>query len=292
MPRVDHRVSRRPYWAHSDPNTPSVHTEPPCPGRCNDRWRTAEAGRDPADPNPFVPIDGDPVWCTASRNKLYYALANLPYLAALLAVEAEHGTSPEAERVSGSTSRPLHERDAVTLLIDAIWSGLVEREDQVRRERHLSPRVSAGVRRGVQLQAAALFLPRHVDWFLQQRPNDDRLDPDTGEHLHSSARAFADQIAALERRALHATRSDERKPELRPDVPCPDCDLKALEYEISVSTQLATGDTRCRSCSQRFSPARMEQWLAILAYHGRHSPATVRAWYGIGEPDRAESSAA
>lgn len=292
MPRIDHRVSRRPYWVHSDPNAATVRTAPPCPGRCNDRWRTAEAGRDPADPNPYEPIDGDPVWCTACRNRLYYALPNLPYLAALLAVEAEHGTSPEAERVSGSTSRPLHERDAVTLLIDAIWSALIEREDQVRRERALSARVVAGVRRGVQLQASALFLPRHVDWFLQQRLDDDRIDPDTGEHLHSSARAFADQIAALERRALRATRSDERKPELRPDVPCPDCDLKALEYEISVSTQLATGDTRCRDCGHRFSPERMEQWLAVLAHHGRRSPEALRAWYGTHDPDRAQDGTA
>lgn len=285
MPRVDSRASH-PYWVHSDPDTPILSYGRPCPGRCNDAWRAAELLRaHDAVPHGLVAIDGDPVWCTACRNRLFYALLGMPYLTALVQLEVAHGTRAQAQRVSGTGDAPLHDREAYTLLIDAVWSTLTGYEDQVRDERDLSVRPAA-VRRGRALQDAAAFLTRQVDWFLSDRPDDDEgADPDTGRHTETSARGFADRVAALERRLQRATHQDERRPERRPAIPCPSpgCDLMALEYELDFEKK-ATGMTRCRACGERHTPEQMTRWLSLLAHHARRWPEQVREYYGIDDP--------
>jgi hypothetical protein len=286
MPRVDHRASH-PYWVHSNPDAPAVSRARPCPGRCNDPWRAAEHHRATTGAaHALVPIDGDPAWCTACRNRLYYALLGLPYLAACVQLEVENATRTDSERVSGSNAAPLHEREAYTLLLDTLWSTLTGYEDQVRAERSLSPRPAA-VRRGRQLQDAAVFLTRHVDWFLTDRPDDDEgPDPVTGRHTATSARGFTDRLAALERRVQRATGRDERRPERRPAIPCPECDLMALEYELDFEKK-ATGQTMCRACRARLAPEYMARWLALLADHGRRWPSNLREYYGVGDPQGA-----
>jgi hypothetical protein len=154
----------------------------------------------------------------------------------------------------------------------------------VRRERCFSPRRATGVRRGPQLQGAAVFLSRQVDWFLQERPDDDEgPDPQTGQHTPTSARGLSDRVVALERRAQRMCRLDERRPERRPEIPCPSCDYMALEYDLDYE-QKATGMTRCRVCRTRYDVERMDKWLAQLAYHGRRWPAELRDYYSIPEP--------
>lgn len=288
MPRIDHRASRGSFeqlYMHA----PSVPTRRACPGRCNDRWRAAEQvhTQDGA-PHDLVPIDGNPVWCTSCRNRLYYALLGMPYLTVLVQLEVAHATRAEAERVSGTGDAPLHDREAYTLLIDTVWSTLTGYEDQVRYERVFSPRPRA-VRRGRALQDAAVFLTRQVDWFLHERPDDDEgPDPETGRRTETSARGFADRIAALERRLQRATHQDERRPEDRPTIPCPDCDLMALEYELDFEKK-ATGLTRCRACRTRHTPERIARWLSLLADHGRRWPTDLREFYDIPEPTDAQT---
>lgn len=283
MPRIDSRASRR----QADllySGAPPVPTGRVCPGRCNDAWRAAELVRvQDAAPHDLVPIDGAPVWCTACRNRLFYALLAMPYLTVLVQLEVANATPAEAERVSGTGDKPLHDREAYTLLIDTVWSTLTLYEDQIRRERAFSPRPAA-VRRGRALQDAAVFLGRQVDWFLTDRPDDDQgPDPETGRHTETSARGFSDRIVGLERRLLHATRRDERRPERRPAIPCPDCDLMALEYELDFEKK-ATGDTRCRACGHKFSAEHMGRWLSLLADHSRRWPQDLRDYYDIPEP--------
>lgn len=283
MPRIDSRASRRPvdqlYAARRVAPTARV-----CPGRCNDAWRAAEVIRaQDADPHDLVAIDGDPVWCTACRNKVFYALLGMPYLTVLVQLEVANATPAEAERVSGTGDKPLHDREAYTLLIDTVWSTLTLYEDQVRRERAFSPRQTA-VRRGRALQDAAVFLGRQVDWFLTDRPDDDQgADPETGRHTETSARGFSDRIVGLERRLQRATHQDERRPERRPAIPCPDCDYMALEYELDFEKK-ATGDTRCRACGHKFSAEHMGRWLSLLADHSRRWPKDLRDYYDIPEP--------
>lgn len=286
MPRVDHRASHpsHPYWVHSDPNAPApVAIHPPCLGACNDAWRAAEHQRLIREtPHALVAIQGSPVWCNACRNKIFYALLGLPYLTVLLALEVQHATRVASERASANV--PIHQREAYTLLMDSIWATLTEYEDQVREERQFSPRVAEGVRRGPQMQTAAVFLSRQLDWFLQQRPDDDEgPDPDTGAHTPTSARGLFDRIVSLEKRAQRMCRLDERRPEWRPEIPCPQCDLMALEYDLDHEKK-ATGLTRCRACRARYGEDRMDKWLAQLAYHGRRWPAELRDYYGIPEP--------
>lgn len=283
MPRLDSRASR-PYWAHSDPNAPATAAiHPPCPGMCNDAWRAAEAERlAHQSAHSLVAIQGNPVWCNACRNKLFYALLGLPYLCVLLQLEVRNATRVAAERASANT--PIHQREAYTLLIDDVWSTLTDYEDQVRAERRFARIRTHGVRRGRQLQNAAVFLSRQVDWFLQQRPDDDEgPDPDTGRHTPTSARGLSDRIVGLEKRAQRMCRLDERRPERRAAIPCPDCDLMALEYDLD-HEQKATGMTRCRDCGERFTPERIERRLAQLAHYGRRWPAQLRDWYGVPEP--------
>lgn len=289
MPRIDHRASR-PYRTPPDssiPAAPTVSTRPACPGRCNDAWRAAEQVRaQDSAPHDLVPIDGDPVWCTSCRNRLYYALLGMPYLTVLVQLEVAHATRADAERVSGSGDAPLHDREAYTLLIDTVWSTLTAYEDQVRRERVFSARPER-VRRGRALQDAAVFLTRQVDWFLTDRPDDDQgPDPETGRHTETSARGFADRIAVLERRLQRATHQDERRPERRPAIPCPECDLMALEYELDFEKK-ATGLTHCRACRTRHTPERMTRWLSLLANHARRWPDDLREYYGLDDPDGA-----
>jgi len=101
-------------------NSP-MSSEEPCPGPCNRRYREARdtyrqalADYDPLDssqsrPDPpeTVPWQGEPVWCPACASRIMQKLAQLDYLAGILAAAADgHRPSGGLERVSGSQEQP------------------------------------------------------------------------------------------------------------------------------------------------------------------------------------------
>jgi len=123
-----------------------MSSEGACPGTCNRAWREARekfnqdlAAYDPLDADQSRPIPpsiqawpGDP-WCGRCKSRIRETLAELDYLAGMLAATADgHRTGPGYERVSGSAD-PISPSQAGDDL-DELVSILTDWEDSYRRE--------------------------------------------------------------------------------------------------------------------------------------------------------------
>jgi hypothetical protein len=230
MPR-DHR-NARPYWPHSQPepiHEADIPDAPVCPGKCNAAWRAAEervrlhGGEHDLEPEP-----GAPVWCPPCQTEIRGALDDWPDLAVRLAEEIGSGVRTRiGEYVSGSKTRPIHEHEAPSLLLDEMAEWLPEWGATIARERGLPER--PGRRPGAdpiaQITDACRFLTIHLTWHLGERPADE----------HERAEDFGRELLAATRRARTITGTQESEPIRVIGVACPHCDRKALEYEIEDS---------------------------------------------------------
>lgn len=226
-------------------NTPTV-----CPGRHNDRWRTAEAAREPHD---LTPVYGEPRWCAGCQARTADRLAALPDLSARLLLEVEHGTPrPAVDRVSGSRERALHPHEGEYRMIEQIADTLAAWEDDAREHRGYTHRPATS--QGAAISSSARFLMVHLDWLLQSHPDVE------------ATVAFVDEVSSLWRHASRTCHLDEPRPISRDGVPCrrADCDLKTLEYELDYAGR-PTGYTVCRSCGDLSTEAEMQVWIRLAA---------------------------
>jgi hypothetical protein len=230
MPR-DHRAAQ-PYWPHSQPE-PAPETEapdaPPCPGKCNSAWRAAEkrvtlhGGEHDLEPEP-----GQPVWCPPCTTEIRGALTDWPDLATRLHDEIESGVKTRiGEFVSGSKTRPIHEHEAPSLLLDEMAEWLPEWAATIAKHRGLPERPGRrpGVSAHADIDSACRFLLIHLDWHLAARPEEER----------ELAEGFGDELLRATRKARILTGTQEAEPVRVVGVPCPHCDRKALEHEIEDS---------------------------------------------------------
>lgn len=236
MPR-DHRATR-PYWAHSEPepaDEPETPDTPPCPGKCNAAWRAAEervrlhGGEHDLEAEP-----GSPVWCPPCQTEIRGAIEDWPDLAGRLHDEIESGVKTRiGEYVSGSKTRPIHEHEAPSLLLDEMAEWLPEWAVTIARHRRLPERASRrpGANPAAEITGACQFLLIHLAWHLGERPADER----------ELAEDFGRELLAATRRARRLTGTQDAEPIRVIGVPCPHCDRKSLEYEIDDSpTRKAT----------------------------------------------------
>lgn len=232
MPR-DHRAAR-PYWVHSQPESepapePDNPAAPPCPGKCNSAWRVAEERvRLHGGEHDLQSEPGAPVWCPPCQTEIRGTLDDWPDLATRLAEEIESGVKTRiGEYVSGSKTRPIHEHEAPSLLLDEMAEWLPEWAATIARHRGLPER--PGRRHGAtphaEITSACQFLLIHLAWHLNERPSEE----------HELAGDFGRELLAATRRARRLTGTQESEPIRVIGVPCPYCDRKALEYEIEDS---------------------------------------------------------
>jgi hypothetical protein len=207
---------------------PEEPTGPPCPGTCNTAWRAAERhATDSGIPHSLQPHHGDPVWCTACHTRIRGALADLADLAQLLADEIVSGVSAAlTEYVSGSKTRPIHDHEAPSFLLDEIAEWLGAREDTIRRGRDLAGRIDH--RNPISaILASTSFLTTHLDWALVHG-----ADTDTPDVLGA-------QILHYQRRAQLLTGAADPEPVRIDGVACPLCDRCCLEHELEQGTRRA-----------------------------------------------------
>jgi hypothetical protein len=249
------RHSSRPYWVHSDPNTPAQASTIPCPGEHNDEARYAETDDEPDLRH------GEPIWCERCTGQLRSALLYLPGLADALEVEIEEATDVAPERVSGTRARALHEHQAQALLIDEIRDILGQFEDEVRDWRALTGR-RRDVTQHVSIERSAKFLLAHLEWILTEAPDTD--DP------QGIVRAFHDQLRRLDRRAMRLTHQQEAKPEPCIGVPCknPDCSLKCLVRAIDRRSGADRHEILCEACGNIMTIDEYDTWAKQWAIHG------------------------
>lgn len=195
----------------------------PCPGRCN------------TDQPPELLLPGAPIWCRGCTHRITHALTMMPALCSSLWLEVQHATGRRAERVSGSPPRPLHSRQAYTLLMHEMAEVLTSWEDAVRAERDLAPRPRA-VRHGQRITGSCRFLLKHLEWILGGG-----VDPV----------AFGEEAMGLAHRARALTHQAERTPQSCKPVPCRRCGRVSLEWEIAAGC--STGWVVCSSCQTLFS---------------------------------------
>lgn len=222
-----------------------------CCGPCNNRWRRAERARlTDGTPHELIPRAGAPVWCNPCARHLRTALADLPELAARLLLEIRNGTSAGNEHVSGSRERPLFPHQNAAFLIDDIAAALAYWSAVAREERDLAeppPRP-----RGAAITADTRLLLIHFDWLICEHP-----EP-------AMSTEFGSDIGRVHHHATALTHTNDVRPQRCDGVPCPRCDLKALEHELDRDGR-ATGYIVCRSCDTLLSPAEYERWLKMVA---------------------------
>lgn len=235
---------------HDTPHTGQAVTKP-CVGTCNHRWRRAEHHTvTTGEPHELRPRAGEPTWCTPCTTHVLSALRDMPELAARLQLEIEHGTDNGTEHVSGSRERPLHNRQVPARLIEEIAHTLRDWQDDICDHRNLTgPRMRLA--QGPAISEAARFIERHFDWLMQH-------------HQREAAEAFGTEILALFRRAQRVTKTDEPRPVTCNGVPCPRCDMMALERELHTDGS-ETGYVRCRYCPNLLSHDEYERWTKLLA---------------------------
>jgi hypothetical protein len=231
-----------------------------CPGFCNARYRRAEQhAAAVGEPHDILPRAGDPVWCQPCTVRVLAALRDMPELAVRLQLEVENGTDTAGEHVSGSRERPLHERQVPARLIEEIGHVLGAWRDDVCEHRNLT---GPGVRLapGPAIGYNARFVERHFEWLME------RHDP-------AATEAFGQEILSLLRRAQRVTKTDEPRPVTCNGVPCPRCDMMALEHELHTDGS-ETGYICCRYCPSLLNRDEYERWTKLLAAPHRKRVAT------------------
>jgi hypothetical protein len=299
---VQHTVDT--YRSPDQPDTAGF-----CPGPCNSVFRAAERRREQSGAeHDLEPRDGQPVWCPACTTGIRAAVAEWPRLAALLIEEIESGTSAGmSEYVSGSKSKPVHDHEAASFLLDEFAAWISAWEATIRVELRLVRRKATADPR-VAIRNACQLLLQHLDWHLRGRA-DHQYSDITGRQI---AEEFGLDLLRYHRRAQHLTSMQDVEPVRVIGVPCPMCDHKSLEREVEgeaakprrvarfqygddgevlvdrhdaedddarpeklTETVLAPmqgavlGYIRCRKCKPTFrmSPDEYETWTKMLAAH-------------------------
>lgn len=234
------------------PTPPGTAGANHCPGPCSARWRAAEKHRLTAGTaHDLTPRPGAPVWCGPCTRHLRTALADLPELAARLLLEIEHGTPGGTEHVSGSREAPIHQHQAAAFCIDDIAAVLSYWAEAVRELRNLAT-PAAGRRRGTAITDDTRLLHAHFDWLIAEHP-----EP-------AMSAEFGGDVNRVHRHAVKLTKTGDVRPERLDGVPCPRCDLKALEREVD-SEGRASGYVACRSCGTLLTGAEYERWTRLAA---------------------------
>lgn len=187
----------------------------PCPGPCNNAWRTAEANDTEHD---LTPTWGQPIHCGRCQLRAQAQLTELPELVAAISLEALNGTAPKTSGTIGRTAVPSWPGQAARILTEHIVEGLLGIEDVIRAGRRLRPRDMRG-REGADVTAAVTFLRAHLSWALERYPGE--TDAATGETMDPAA-----LIRQWHRGAQRFTRRDPRLEHHR--IPCPRCELLTL----------------------------------------------------------------
>lgn len=221
------------------PDSSTDATAPACPGACNAAFRAAEQRRQTTDTeHALQAYEGEPVWCPPCTTGIRSAIADWlddgsnPGLATRLLEEIESGVSAGmSEYVSGSKSTPVHDHEAASFLLDeyAEWCGQWERT--IRVERHLAARKPAA-RPHAEITAACTFLLHHLDWHLGHTTGGRFNDLPAAEPITE----FGLDLLRYHRRARTLTSTQDAEPVRIFGVPCPNCDYKALEYEVEGET--------------------------------------------------------
>jgi hypothetical protein len=255
MPR-DYRAVTR----HQQDDTPAPNPDAaPCPGACNSAWRAAEDRKERRGAtHTLTARAGQPVWCPPCVTAIRGALQDLPKLAVLLHMQILRATAAGSEFVSGSRERPLYENEAYALAVEELATFLGDWEDTVREQRGLEALRHYTGNQFVTIDNACRFLPGHLTWLLARHPD------------REMSEGFGLDLTALYRRAQGMTKSGDVRPEHCDGVLCPNCDLRALEWEVDVNG-MATGNVRCRVCRPKFVMTRgeYEQWTKMLAHEAR-----------------------
>lgn len=191
---------------------------------------------------------GSPVWCEPCARGIESALRAMPQNLAALAVESEHGSSPQRERVSGTKPRPIHPKESFTFLSEELFQVLTLWEEDVREQRRFSPRRARGTQ-GRQVQEATQFLLAHLEWLLTDHPSDEAIA------------GFGHEVSALHRRVRKATKADDAPLRKCEGVRCPKCLLKALVWEQHYDKSL-TGYVLCQGCQNLMTEDEYRGWVA------------------------------
>ena len=220
-----------------------MSSEEACPGTCNRHYRESRelfkqalADYDPLDANQSRPIPptvqpwpGDP-WCGRCKSRIRETLAELDYLAGMLAATADgHRTRPGLERVSGSAD-PISPSQAGDDL-DELVSILTDWEDSYRREMKWQ---ESRARRG------HLAAPETecINW-LMKNLNDILRHPDI-------AVPFGEEILQWHREFTDKTKAGQRT--LRKPLRCPrlSCRLLTLTWTEG-DTYVICGNPDCQA---------------------------------------------
>jgi len=254
----DYRAAPR-YRTQPDPAPEPPADATACPGKCNAAHRAAEQRRtDTGRQHDLTPRPGQPVWCPPCTTAIRGALQDLPELAVRLHMQILRATPADTEFVSGTHQRPLHENEAYALAIEELATFLGDWEDTVREQRELAALRHYTDNHIVTIDNACRFLPRHLPWLLADQPD------------REASEGFGVELLILQRRAQAMTKSGDVRPEHCDGVACPNCDLRALEWEVDADGR-GTGNIRCRVCRPKFvmTPQEYERWTRMLDHEAR-----------------------
>lgn len=273
MPR-DYRAAQPRHWEHDNPAGPEVSTpQPACPGKCNAAWRAAENRKaEKGIEHTLQPRPGQPVWCPPCTTAIRGALQDMPELAVRLHIEIGTGATTAALEddlnISGSRERALHEHQAPAFALEETAMFLADWENTVRSGLDLPGGAETLDLRALArtVETSSRFLQRHLTWLLAEHPE----SAPEGEERQASE-GFGLELLVLHFKAQGLTKTGEVRPEWCDGVFCPNCDLRALEWEVDPDTGSATGDVRCRVCRPRFVMTRDEyyQWTKMEDHDAR-----------------------
>jgi hypothetical protein len=228
-------------------------TRVPCPGRHNDPWRTAELVRaDTGRTHDYTPVYGDVRWCKPCATRIYKHLAEVCAYYVQLHIELTESTAVKNLVASGGSSEARLPGEHYLLLADETTRMIGDWADMVREDRGLS-KPEKVLRAGPALKRDAELLAAHLEWLLDQHPDD------------SAGRAFDFELADLHRRLAKACGLHPVRPIARDGVPCPaeSCGLAALETEVVAET--FTGYILCLACGRLYTADEIEKWIPEAA---------------------------